>query len=442
MTRTIALSLLMPMVLASLFLQACAVSASNGKGSVTVLAPWTGSEEEQFRKVLDAFTDETGISVSYQGTRALGQVLLSDVQQGTQPDVAILGSPAELVRYVRTNQVRALDNVIARQRDAYDPQWLLPQNGKIYAVPVKVNLKSLIWYDPARFPTRPNPQTWAELVELSRTVAARGGVPWCLGMSDAPSSGWPGTDMIEGILLYRSGPKVFSSWSTGGLPWTTPEVKEAWKMWGQITASSRTGPGGARALLTDFGDAGRPMFADPPGCFLEQQASFIMGIYQGYRGSNGKSPLPGTDFDFFPVPAFGGPTDDPASREWEVSADLAGMFKDTPQAHRLIQFLATVEAQRIWPAVPGASAFTANRNVDPNVYQDDVSRRISRIIRTAGALCFDASDVMPPAVRNAFDQAVLEYLNDPSQLDGLLKRLETLSGSLNYAEWLYRPCGQ
>jgi alpha-glucoside transport system substrate-binding protein len=440
MTRTITTLLLVPMLLAGLDLQGCTVSSSNGPGSVTVLATWTGTEEEQFRHVLDAFTARTGISVTYQGTRALSQVLLSDVQRGNPPDVAILSSPAELAKYARQRQLYALDDVIAGHRSAYDQHWLLPQNGKIYTVPVKVNLKSLIWYDPKHFPTRPNPRTWGQVVDLNQKVAGGAGVPWCLGMGDAPSSGWPGTDMIESIMLNQFGPELFWSWSVGGLPWVSPQVKKVWTLFGELTASSRTGSGGASALLTGYEDAGRPMFANPPGCYLEQQDSSIMNVFQRYRDAHGNSPRPGIDFDFFPVPAFGTPTDDPASREWEVSADLAGMFNATSPARRLMQFLASEDAQRIWPSIPGASAFTANRNVDSSVYADDVSKRISSIIRAAGALCFDASDAMPPALRNAFYQAVMEYLNDPKQLDQLLKRLDRLSGGVPFEDWLYLPC--
>ena len=157
------------------------------------------------------------------------------------------------------------------------------------------------------------------------------------------------------------------------------------------------------ALFIDFGDAARPMFANPPGCILEHQASFMMGFYQDYQDGAGNRPRPGVDFDFFPFPASGLQN---ADKPLRASTDLAGMFNDTPQARELIHYLATEKSQRIWPGIASSSAFTANKNVSPNVYGDDVSKRIAGILRSAHTLCLNAGDLMPATMRNAYQRAV------------------------------------
>jgi alpha-glucoside transport system substrate-binding protein len=175
------------------------------------------------------------------------------------------------------------------------------------------------------------------------------------------------------------------------------------------------------------------MFATPPGCVLEHQASFIMSRYQRFERADRTVPKPAADFDFLRFPG---------RDAYEVSADLAGMFRDTPQARRLIEYLASEKAQRIWPSIQGASAFSANRKAGLDVYQDRVSRKVGETLTSATALCFDASDLMPATMTGAFYRAVLEYLSNPTRLDILLKQLEAVRKSIPDGDWLNIPCGQ
>jgi alpha-glucoside transport system substrate-binding protein len=432
------------MVLAmSASIGASACSAAGSDGSVSVLGPWIDAEEHAFEQVLQAFTDQTGIQVDYQGTRAFSEVLLANVQGGTPPDIAVLPRPGELADYARRGYLHPLDDVIEdADRAAYSRQWLLPLNvdgeDRTYAVPLKANLKSLVWFNPDNSPQpQPRPRTWDELLEYSRDVVAAGGVPWCMGMGDGPSSGWPGSDMIGSILLHRSGPAEYQKWTAGQLAWTSEAVMEAWTEWGKVAYRPDATRGGASAaLFTEFGDAAGPMFADPPGCYLEHQASFITGFYRNF----------GDDFDFFPFPAFADANDDPARALHAMSADLAGMFHDTRQARRLIGYLATAEAQQIWPSIEGSGAFTVNQNVPIDVHKDEVSKRIATILRSADTLCFDTADLMPANLRNAYYRTVLEYLGAPDEpddgeLETLLRGLDRVRVAVLPEQWLeHLPC--
>ncbi|GAA4552503.1 ABC transporter substrate-binding protein [Amycolatopsis samaneae] len=427
----------MGLVLALAGLLASACTAGPGADRVSVIASWTGSEGEAFGKVLRAFKDETGIQVDYQGTRAVDQVLASDVRRGTAPDVAVLPNPGSLAAHIRQGQVRPLDDVLGEQaRGSFGRQWqnlLKLGTANLYAVPVKADVKSVIWYNRASLPG-PAPRSLAELGALSTSLIAAGATPWCLGMGAPPTSGWPGTDWIEDILLHTAGPEAYRQWSAGTLPWTSAPVREAWKAWGNlVTVPGAVRGGTAAALLTDFGDAGKGLFTTPQGCALEHQLSFIMGPYQAVRRPDGGGPRPGADFDFFRFPG---------ANVSEVSADLAGMFHDTPAARRLMVFLTSDKAQRIWPGIPGGSTFSASRTVDPGVYGDAVSRKVAATLTSDPQQCFDASDLMPATMTGAFYRAVLEYLNDPGQLETLLSRLENVRGGIPPGEWLDVPCGQ
>ncbi|WP_410644388.1 ABC transporter substrate-binding protein [Amycolatopsis sp. lyj-346] len=417
-----------------LLLSGC--SAGSGTEELTVLGPWTGDEQQAFLRVLDGFTRATGIAVSYQGTRAQNQVLRGDLQQGTPPHVAVLSNPAELAVYVRSGDVKPLDGVLGTETTAaYSPQWRkLQQLGAdaVYAVAVKADLKSIVWYTPKSFPG-PVPSTWDELVAVSRRMAAAGQRPWCLGMGAPPNSGFPGTDWLEDILLHRAGPEVYSNWAAGRLAWTDPAVADAWRSWGTLVLEPGAVRGGSTAaLLTSFADAGRAMFADPPGCVLEHLGSFAIGGYTAVRRPVGP-PAPDRDFRFFPFPGAGG------AGPSEVSADLAGMFRDTPAARRLMVYLAGAEGQRIWPS--GGTTFSVHQGlVGQDVYRSDVTRRIATTLAGGATLCFDASDLMPSAMASAFYQAVLEYLARPERLPTLLGQLERVRRSIGEEQWLDLPC--
>ncbi|WP_033262517.1 ABC transporter substrate-binding protein [Amycolatopsis vancoresmycina] len=410
-------------------------SAGTGAEPVTVLGSWTGDEQAAFLRVLDGFTKETGIPTNYQGTRAQSQVLRGDLQQGTPPDVAVLSNPAELAGYARTGQLKPLAGVLdAGATAAYSPQWRkLQQLGgtTMYTVVVKADLKSIVWYSPDRFREAP-PASWDALVATVRRLSAAGQQPWCLGMGAPPNSGFPGTDWLEDILLHQA-PEKYGKWAAGEVAWTDEVVRTAWQSWGTLVlAPGAVGGGSTAALLTSFADAGRGLFADPPGCLLEHLGSFAIGGYLGARRPAGP-PVPDRDFRFFPFPGAGKPA------RSEVSADLAGMFRDTPAARRLMVYLAGEQGQRIWPS--GGTTFSVHqRLVGQDVYRSDVTQRIATTLAKGTDLCFDASDLMPSAMTSAFYQAVLEYLAHPDRLDTLLGELEQVRRGIGREQWLDLPC--
>ncbi|TYB45494.1 ABC transporter substrate-binding protein [Actinomadura chibensis] len=409
-------------------------------GRVTMLATWTGNEQKAFEKVLDAFTDETGIRVDYTGTRALNQVVLSQVQKGTPPDVAALWSAGELERYARNGDLHPLNDVIGRDREDYRPQWRLAESSAaeapFYVIPVKASLKSMIWFNPRRFP-RPAPKTWAELMKRSDAEVAAKRTPWCMGMSDPPTSGWAGTDWIEDIVLHRYGPDVYQRWASGELSWTSKEIEGAWRTWGEVAARPGSVPGGSMAtLVADYQDAGRLMVGARPACSLQHQPSFIMTDYQD--GPPPGKTYPVTDYDYFPFPKFDGRPEDSAV----VSADLLGMFNDTKEARRLVRFLASEKTQRIWPAVPSSAAFSLNRRVH-ETGADPISRKISGMLTSPDyLLCLDASDLFPAAMQNAFNRAALAYVNRPDKLGLILRDLERIRSTVQRKRWSTSTCGR
>jgi alpha-glucoside transport system substrate-binding protein len=390
-------------------------------GTVSVLAVWGGEELDNFRAMVAPFEQQTGITVAYEGTRDLNAVLTTRLQGGNPPDLAGLPGPGQLQEFARAGQLIPLNNVLdmASLQQQYDEGFLnlATYNDQLYGIFTKADVKSLVWYNPQAFQAAGYqvPNTWDELRALEDQIIADGAAPWCIGLESGAASGWPGTDWIEDIMLRTAGPDVYDQWWQHQIPWTSDSIRSAFQTWGEIVADPNRVYGGPQTVLTtNFGESPFPMFEDPPGCYMHRQAGFITTFIQEQYPDLQS----GQDYDFFIFPEINAQFESPLL----VAGDLFGMFNDTPQARALMEYLVTAEAQSIWAGRGGF--LSANRQVDPQVYPDDITQQIAEMLAEAPAVRFDASDLMPEAVNNAFWSGILEFVSNPQQLDTILQNLE------------------
>ncbi|MFE7835539.1 carbohydrate ABC transporter substrate-binding protein [Streptomyces sp. NPDC057474] len=342
---------------------------------VTILGPWTDEQGEQFENVLRGF----GIPFEYQGTAAQREVLLSKVQSGEPPDIAIMPGVGELAEYAGQKRLKSLNGLYAEEE--YGAPWkpVAGPQQDAYWVPVKADLKSIVWYREGDRPAS-SPAALAS---------------WCIGMGDDGASGWPGSDWIEDLVLQREGPDTYGKWALGDdeVPWTGAAVRSAWEAWAGLLRQDEEAA--RRALLTDHrGDPAKYglLFDGPEGCALEHQGSFARSFYRDKRQQAGL-------MDSAPLLPGGGYR----VRAHEVTGDFAALFSDRPQARDLIERLASREGQQKW--ADSADVFSANRRVRPR--DRPLEQEIAKRLTGTGPRCLDASDVMPPAVRDAFYEAVL-----------------------------------
>lgn len=391
-------------------------------GTVSVLAVWGGEELDNFRAMIEPFEEETGITVEYEGTRDLNAVLTTRLEGGNPPDLAGLPGPGQMQQFAEEGHLVPLDDVLdmEQMQNDYDEGFLnlATIDGSLYGIFIKASVKSLIWYNTAAFEEAGYevPTTWEELNSLEEQIIADGTTPWCVGLESGAASGWPGTDWIEDIMLRTAGPETYDQWWQHEIAWTDEAVRNAWETWGTVVADEEMIYGGTPYVLsTNFGEAPFPMFQDPPGCYLHRQASFITT----FIGDQYPDLVAGEDYNFFQFP----PINEEYGSPLLVAGDLFGMFNDTPQARALMQYLVQADSQTIWAERGGY--LSANRNVDPAVYPNQLTRQIAEMLSEAPAVRFDASDLMPEAVNNAFWGGILDYVNNPDSLDSVLESIES-----------------
>ena len=174
--------------------------------------------------------------------------------------------------------------------------------------------------------------------------------------------------------------------------------------------------GGSSTInATAFQTAGDPLFKSPPGCEFLHQASFITGL------GAFKAKKAGTDYNFFPFPDI----DPQYAGAVEGAGDLFGMFHDTEAAKSLMKYLVTAPAQDVWVKIGGA--LSANKNATS--YPDDISKRSAALLQNAKIFAFDASDLMPNVLQNAFLKGIVDYIKTPSSLDQILTTLDAAQAS-------------
>ena len=253
-----------------------------------------------------------------------------------------------------------------------------------------MNSKSLVWYNKPVFDAEgyTTPATWTEWIALMDQMVADGyETPLCIGTGSEAATGWPATDWMEDIMLRTAGADVYDTWVDHSMPFNDPSVLRAMDLFDDVWGYSL---GGAELIPDiDFRDAPDPMVADPPGCLMHRQASFIVNFFP-------EGTVVGEDIDLFSFPDI-----DPGVKGSLIAGELAAVFADRPEVRDFIGELISTEVQCAMGQQEGVQRISPNINTTGACYGDPIVATIAQSIIDAlaiGGARFDASDLMPSAV--------------------------------------------
>lgn len=355
--------------------------------SIQVLAEWSGTEQQDFQKVIDAFTAKTHAKVSYQGAGdQTPTVLRSKLAGGGAPDVALLAQPGAIAQFAKAGQIKPLGAGVVSEIDAnYDPGWkkLGTVNGQVYSIMFKAANKSTFWYNTAQFQQAgiTPPKTWADFLKACQTLSDAGITPVSVGGAD----GWTLTDWFENVYLSQAGPDNYDKLAGHQIPWTDPTVVQALTTLKQLFGTDALIAGGkSGALQTSFNDSVTQTFKSPP-----KGAMVYEGDFAGSVITSTTSAKLGTGAKFFPFPAAGS-----VSNFVVGGGDAALATNDNPATMAFIQFLASPEAAEAWASAGGF--VSPNKSVPMSAYPDDTTRAEAQMLVNAGQnFRFDMSDQAP-----------------------------------------------
>jgi len=431
------LKMVVPGVILLIIAAACSSDGDKGKtteggpgeniGRVSVLNAMEPSEAQALQATIDADINKNADYVATLEANAdfEGQVKIR-VEGGNPPDIAMYPQPGSVIEQAKAGNAVALEDLgvdVDAMTQTFGEYFmnLGAYNGKHYAVPTNVNLKSMIWYPKDDFDKAGYkiPKTWDELLALSQQIQDDGGTPWCVGFESGGATGWPATDWMEDIMLRTAGPDTYDKWVSHDIPFNDPAVKTAGQDFGDIMFHDGWVLGGAdQTPSVAFGDAPLPMFDNPPGCWLHRQANFINAFFP-------TDAVAGTDYDFFPFPTIDDPNQDAAL----IGGELSVIFRNAPEVKDFITKFAGDKVQCDQGASEATSRISPNTNVAPSCYANTILAGASETVAAAlksGNARFDASDAMPSAVGSgSFWTGMVEYMQEgPDSLDAVLEDIE------------------
>ena len=372
-------------------------SAATGPGKKTVevmygLGPDT---EPGFKADVTKWAAANGITVKFTKAAAWDTEIRTRVQGGNPPDVGMFPQPGLMCDLAKQKKLVPFDAAtVATNKETLVPGIVEAgtcADGQVYGLPNEVSVKSVLWTDAPAFKAAgyTAPKTLDELLALTEKIKADGKIPWCIAAESGAATGWPITDWIEDLVLRFAGPENYDKWVKGELKNTSPEIKPAWEYFEKIAFGKGNARGGTKSIVaTNFQTGGNAMFAQPPGCYLFKQATFVAN-----KGGFPDAVIAKLDTTTGPLPF-------PAKTEGDnpvlIGGDIAAAFNNDANTLKLRNFIASKD-NGIEQAKAGA--FSPHKTADVSLLPNKTLQTIaSDVLYKATAARFDGSDLMPAKV--------------------------------------------
>ncbi len=389
--------------------------------TISVGGAFVDVEATNFEAAVKPFEDATGAKVVYSGDKSFEQQLNVQVQAGNPPDVALLPQPGGMKNYASQGKLFPLPADIVANIDAnYGAGWKemgTAADGKVYGVFHRVNLKAQVFYPKAVWDAKGYtvPTTWDELKTLEDKMVADGTPPWCIGIESGAATGWPSTDWVEEIMLRTVGKDGYDKWVNHEIPFNDTSVKNAYQKMMDIWGNKAYVYGGAQYIVqTNFGEAPKAAFTDPPKCLLTNQGNFITAFFPDDIQKDLDAKV-----GVFTLPAIDAAIGTPA----EVGGDQAVAFKDKPEVWALLKYLTTKEAGVSWSKAGGA--IFPYKDQDLANYSTNLDKSFAQSLLDASFVRFDGGDAMPAAVgQGTFWSENVKLVNGSQDIDTTLANIE------------------
>jgi alpha-glucoside transport system substrate-binding protein len=395
-------------------------AAKDMGGKITILSAIAQEEEvAKLEACFEAFTERTGVIIEHEGTKEFETLITVQAESGTPPDIAMFPQPGSVIDLARRGKLVAMnDETIKHIKKNYSQGWidLMTVDGTIYGVVHRVNIKSVVWYPKKAWKKTgwKIPKTWDQLKKLCDEMVSKGETPWTIGIESGGATGWVATDWIEDIMLRTGGPEIYDKWVNHEIPFNDPAVKKAAEIMGEMWFTEGYTYGGKVNIpTTNFGDAPKVMFDDPPKAWMHRQGSFITNFFQEEIQANldeevGLFALPPIDPQWG-TPVLGG-------------GDVFVAFNDRPEIHEFMYYLTTSEAGEAWMKIGGSLFAYKDQNL--KLYPSAINKELAKILINAKVFKFDGSDLMPSEVgAGSFWKEMVNYVTG-KDLDKVLDDIE------------------
>jgi alpha-glucoside transport system substrate-binding protein len=385
-------------------------------GSVSLMGIWVGTEQEAIEGVLDGFREAyPNVEATYiPAGDELVTRLSTAIEGGNPPDLATVAQPGTIQDFAERDVIEPLD--FARDAAVENLGEDVVASGSVdetlYGIFVKAINKSTVWYNVQAFEDAgvEPPETWEEFLEVAQTLEDSG-IP---AFSLAGADGWTLTDLFENVYIRSAGPEMYDQLARHEIPWTDQSVKDALAMMAEIYGDTENVAGGREgALQTDNPGSISKVLTDEPEAAMVIEGDFVPTAVE-------TDLEPETGYNVFAFPSI---NDSPPS---VIGAgDFVAMFKDSPAAQALVEYLTTTEAAESWAS---RGIGTPNKNVDEGTFPDELTRTTAGAVGQAEVFRFDLSDLQPSAFGATVGQGLFklfqDFLANPDDIDGITQKME------------------
>ena len=385
-------------------------------GTTVTLASFALEPEPGLLAELAVFTRRTGIAVDLAENTTPADLARITAGEIARPDVFAATGPIvpewarsqalEVDAFIDIGTLRADFGDYLLGRPSTMPGAAVPDSVEtVSAIPIDLDVKGLVFYPRDTFEAAGYeiPVDWAGLMALSRQMVSDGRTPWCSGFfAGGPFDGWPGTDLIDSLVVRTGGVEAFDAWVRGAAGFSSPEVAEAGRLADRLLRTDGFVRGGVGSITSsDFIDDALyllnrdPATGEPdPSCWLLHQGYFMFGTV-------GPNVEIGTELDAFLLPPVTAGDEPPLV----VNGAFASGLVDRPEVRALLEHMASPEWGRIWASTPRAGFLPANRRFTlPAAVAGrggEPRRAAAQLISEAIAddrLRLDGSGSMPPSI--------------------------------------------
>lgn len=392
-------------------------------GVVEILATTDPLVFDGLKAKVEEEAEAAGIEVNMERVDNINQLILTRIQAGDPPDIAVIPQPGVIKQIVdRGEGVELTDEIVPADLIADMTPGTLEAgqiDGTQYGLMISMNVKSLVFYnkqawDEAGYEV---PETLDDLAALTEQIKSDGGTPWCFGIESGTATGWPMTDWYEDLIMRYGGAETYQQWVENEVKFDSEVVRQAADFIETNVLADDSVPGGRGSISSvAFGDAEDTMWEDEPGCWMFKQGNFV--VSEDFMPSDVVQNVDERIGVFgFPPAESGG--DNPVMG----GGDLATLIEDNEDSRAMMEILANVDLGTL--AAPDSSFISPHTGFDTSLYPSDLTRQIADVAYQADPFLFDGSDLMPGEVgAGSFWKEMTAWVSEQQDLDTTLTNID------------------
>lgn len=392
-------------------------------GEVEILATTDPLVFDGLKAKVEEEAEAAGINVNMQRVDNINQLILTRIQAGDPPDIAVIPQPGVIKQIVdRGEGVELTDDIVPSDLIADMTPGTLEAgqiDGTQYGLMISMNVKSLVFYNKQAWEEAgyEAPESLDDLAALTEQIKSDGGTPWCFGIESGTATGWPATDWFEDLIMRYGGADVYNEWIANEVKFDSDVVRQAADFLETNVLAEGSVPGGRDSIASvAFGDAEDTMWDDEPGCWMFKQGNFVVSA------------------DFMPqdvvdnvderIGVFGFPPAEAGGENPVMGGgDLATLLEDNEDSRAMMEILANVDLGTT--AAPDSSFISPHTEFDTSLYPSDLTRQIADVAYQADPFLFDGSDQMPGEVgAGSFWKEMTAWISDQQDLDTTLTNID------------------